>query len=105
MRIAFICAPYSGDIEKNTELHKRICKYAVKQGVIPFAPAIYFTQFLDENDPKQRALGIEMGLAFMPACDEIWVYGDKTTDGMLQEIMEAGGVLIESKKITEEMIG
>lgn len=55
--------------------------------VVPIAPHIYFTQFLDDTNPTERALGMEAGLALLDMCDEIWVYGLKNPSaGMQAEI-------------------
>ena len=56
------------------------------EGNLPITPHIYFTQFLDENVAEERALGIKMGIELMKECDRMYVYGEKFSKGMLEEI-------------------
>ena len=43
-------------------------------GLLPIAPHIYFTQFLNDNDETQRLIGIKMGIELLKECDIIYVY-------------------------------
>lgn len=81
----FICSPYAGETEKNIVKACEYCKFAVSENRIPYAPHLLFPQFLDENDPAQRELGIRMGLVFLQKCREVWVFGTVTA-GMRMEI-------------------
>ena len=36
--MVYICSPFSGDPEGNTEKAKRYCRYATQAGYLPFAP-------------------------------------------------------------------
>ncbi len=55
-------------------------------GYAPFAPHLLYTSFLDDDDLQQRALGIQLGLQFMEACDEVWIYtGNGMSEGMQTE--------------------
>ena len=86
----FICSRYIGDIEHNIEVALALCRVAVKAGHAPFAPHLLYTRFLDEDDPAQRELGISLGLRFMEACDEVWVYAaEGVSDGMRREMEHA----------------
>ena len=46
--IVYICSPYAGDA-----------------GYIPIAPHLLFPQFLDDNKPKERELGLFFGNAIL----------------------------------------
>ena len=35
--LVYICSPYSGDVDRNTEKARRYCRFAVDQGAIPLA--------------------------------------------------------------------
>lgn len=90
MKRIFICSRYAGDIEHNVEIAQALCRMAVEAGYAPLAPHLLYTQLLDESDPVQRNLGISLGLRFMEACDEVWVYiGNGISDGMRREIAHA----------------
>ena len=62
------------------------CLYATSEGVIPIAPHIYFTQFLDERMEAHRQKGMSMGLDLLKLCSELWVFGNRVSSGMSAEI-------------------
>ena len=84
----FISSPYKDNIKLNTNLAKGYAKFAVSKGVLPIVPHVYFPMLLDlnEEDIAQRKQGIDLGLVLMEACDELWVFGDAMTEGMLDEL-------------------
>lgn len=87
--IVYICSPYAGDVETNVQKARRYCRFAVDKGYIPIAPHLLFTQFLNDDNPKERQLGIFFGNAVMSKCSEVWVFGDRISDGMEAEIKRA----------------
>lgn len=87
--IVYICSPYAGDVDANVENARRYCRFAVDKGYIPIAPHLLFTQFLNDDNPKERQLGIFFGNAVMSKCSEVWVFGDRISDGMEAEIKRA----------------
>lgn len=88
-KLVYICSPYHGDMERNHQNALDYCEYAAQMGVIPLAPHTIFTQYLDDDVPSQREVGLKMGLALLKRCDELWVFGPKITEGMKQEIIQA----------------
>lgn len=50
---------------------------------------LLFPQFLNDNDPKERELGLFFGNAIMSKCSEIWVFGSHISPGMEAEIKRA----------------
>jgi len=93
----YICSPYTGDTERNTERAQGHARFAFSQGYYPCAPHLYFPQFLDDNDPVQRNLGLSYALEWLAKCEEIWVFGDKISEGMKGEIAEAQRLGIPAK--------
>lgn len=87
--IVYICSPFAGDIEKNVETARRYSRYAMDAGYIPIAPHLLFPQFLNDDDPEERRLGLFFGNAVMSKCSEVWVFGDRISDGMAAEIRRA----------------
>lgn len=65
-------SPYAGDVERNLDFARNMCKVAVKQGYAPFASHLFYTQFLDDNKPKHRKHGIECGFSWGRYAMEIW---------------------------------
>lgn len=84
--LVYICSPYSGDIERNTDSARRYSRFAVVMGCIPIAPHLLFTQFLDDSDPDERELGLFFGNVLMSKCSEVWVFGSHISSGMRAEI-------------------
>lgn len=87
--IVYICSPFAGDIEKNIAAARTYSRFAVEQGCIPIAPHLLFPQFLNDNDPKERELGLFFGNAIMSKCSEVWVFGSHISPGMEAEIKRA----------------
>lgn len=86
--LIFICSPYRGDVETNTQNARRYCRFAIEQGGTPFAPHLLFTQFLNDDDPIERRAGLCLGVEMLKRCDELWAFG-QPTEGMALEIQEA----------------
>ena len=87
--LVYICSPYSGDIETNVEAAKRYSRLAVDKGFIPLTPHLLFPQFLDDDIPEERELGLFFGNALMSKCSEVWVFGERISAGMESEIKRA----------------
>ncbi len=87
--IVYICSPYAGDVERNTAAARRYSRFAIEAGYIPIAPHLLFPQFLDDNKPKERELGLFFGNAILSKCAEMWVFGDRISEGMEAEIKRA----------------
>ena len=82
----FICSNYRGDVETNVKNALHWCKKATNQGCLPIAPHLYFPQFLDDDIPCERELGITWGIDILNGCDELWVCSENISDGMKREI-------------------
>ena len=87
--LVYICSPYSGEIETNVEAAKRYSRLAVDKGYIPLPPHLLFPQFLDDDIPEERELGLFFGNILMSKCSEVWVFGERISAGMESEIKRA----------------
>ena len=83
---AYICSPFRGDTEANTENARNYCRQAYDAGYIPLVPHLYFPQFLDDNNLKERAEGLAMAMELLMLCDVLIICADEITEGMAQEI-------------------
>lgn len=88
MKLVYIASPYAGDIEYNIKMAIAYCRYAAGCGVIPLAPHLLLPRFLCESNPEEREQGIKMGLQLLALCSELWVFGDRISEGMRREIEE-----------------
>lgn len=85
-------SPYSGDIKVNIEYARRCLRDSILRGEVPFASHLLYTQdgVLDDSDPYERELGIELGLAIGPIAKKTIVYIDLgISDGMKHGIKRA----------------
>ena len=92
MRRVILESPYAGDINQNT-IYARACMHdCLMRGEAPFASHLLYTQpgvLRDKND-KERALGIEAGLAWGKVAEATVVYIDHgISAGMRQGIKRA----------------
>ena len=100
--IVYICSPYAGDIAGNVDAARRYSRFAVDKGYIPIAPHLLFPQFLDDNNPTDRELGLFFGNALMSKCAEVWVFGSRISSGMEAEIKRAKWKDYRLRYFTEE---
>ena len=84
----YICSPYRDNPRLNVMRARQYCKFAVGKGRIPIAPHLYFPQFLLETNERGRVMS--MNLELLRLCGEVWVFGEKITEGMETEIAHAG---------------
>lgn len=98
----YICSPFSGDTQANIEKARRYCSFAVDRGYIPYASHLFFPQFMSDDDPEQRALGLFMGMVYLDGCKECWVFGDTVSAGMEAEISRAKKRGIPLRYFTEQ---
>jgi hypothetical protein len=82
----FVASPYGGK-EENLEKARKYCRFVWDRGYTPYAPHLFFPQFLYEDVPEERFLGIEAGLGVMLMCNAVWVFADDgISNGMDKEI-------------------
>lgn len=90
MKLIYICSPFrSGNkVEQyaNVRAAQNYCRDAYKKNCIPVAPHLYLPQFLDDDTPAERDLALRIGLRLIDYCSEVWVHGDRISDGMRGEI-------------------
>ena len=101
--IVYICSPYSGNVERNTENARRYSRFAVEQHCVPITPHIYFTQFMNDNIPDERETALFMNWVLMSKCAELWVFGEVISTGMKDEINRAKRKHMKIRYFTEEM--
>ena len=104
MKLIYVASPYAGDTERNIEYAKQACRTVMDSGHAFFAPHLLYPAMLDDGIPQERQLGINMGLAMLSRCDELWAFGDRISDGMQSELREAErlGIPIRRMDVTQE---
>jgi hypothetical protein len=98
MKIVYIASPYRADTPEETEKNRltalAACEDAYRLGrlvgetVVPITPIGNFP-YLDDDKPEERDAALRMGIALLSKCDELWVAGDRVSEGMRGEIRAA----------------
>lgn len=101
--IVYICSPYSGNVNHNTEMARKYCRFAVDKHYLPIAPHLLFTQFMNDEIPEERETAIFMNFVLMSKCVEMWVFGDVISKGMQSEINRAKRKNMKIRYFTEEL--
>ena len=103
MKKVYVCAPLGGNVESNLKKVRAYTEYALRCGTAPVVPHFY-ALCLDDNDPKDREIGLAAGLSLLWFCDELWLFGDTVTEGMRAELQFCKNLNIRVRKITENEI-
>ena len=93
----------AGDTLENKKKARRYCRFAVRQKKIPFASHLFFPQFMNDNDPTERGIGLQLGISYIFHCKEVWVFGDTISNGMQAEIDAARRMNKKIRYFTEDM--
>ena len=102
MKIVYVSSPYSeGRRKENIKYAKDACRYVAESGHAFFASHLLYPQIMDDKQPGERKHGMDMGLAVLSKCDELWAFGVVVTDGMKKEIEEAERLGIPVKHFVE----
>lgn len=73
------------------------CYLAEVHGIVPCAPWIVLAGVWDES---KRALGLEIDLATIERCDELWLVGGRISEGMALEASHARACGINVRDLT-----
>lgn len=111
-KIIFVCSPFKRQHklsfwEKRQNIKNAIkyCQTIIDNGMIPIAPHLYFPKMLNDNNLKDRTIGMSMGLELMKHCDFVYVYGPRISSGMQIEIDKArklGIPIIEKVEVIDD---
>ena len=101
--IVYICSPYSGDTAWNVANAQKYSRFAVDCHCVPITPHIYFTQFMNDDDPEERRLALFMNIILMTMCTELWVFGSEITEGMRAELRQAKRKNMRIRYFSEEL--
>jgi len=90
MKIVYICHKIGGDVENNIKKVIAICREInlTEPNIIPFVPYLSDLYALNDEIPAERERGLSNGLFMLKKgfIDEIWLYGDRISNGMRAEI-------------------
>lgn len=98
--LIYICSPYSGEVEMNTQKARQYSRFAVDMDAIPLAAHLLLPQFMSES--TERDLTLFMDMVFIGKCEEMWVFGKNISSGMAAEIAKARKRNMTIRYFTEE---
>ena len=101
--LVYICSPFSGDVETNTENARKYSRYAMDQGTIPVTPHLMYPQYMDETNKAERGKAMHFNYVLLGKCEEIWVFGGVITHGMAHEISVARKRRMVIRWFTQDM--
>lgn len=102
--LVYICSPYRGDTEKNTEKARKYSRFAVESKAIPMTPHLLYPQFMDDSNPEERYLATHViNYVLIGKCQEVWVFGENISEGMDREIALAEKRRMKIRYFTETM--
>lgn len=92
MKKVIVESPYGAKDEqtlaRNRQYARAACHDCVKRGENPFASHLFYTQFLDDRDPVERTLGIDMGFARWDDAEAIVFYLDLGLSPGMQKALQ-----------------
>lgn len=100
--LVYICSPFSGDVEVNTEKAKMYSRFVVDADAIAFAPHLLLPLYMQEE--TERELAMFMNMVFLGRCNELWVFGDVISQGMQAEISKAKKKNMIIRYFTEDLV-
>lgn len=101
MRNVYVCSPLRGNITENLAKVRQYGKFVLECGMAPVIPHFY-AEILDDTVDEERALGMTAGTSLLFRADELWVFGDKITEGMKKEITFAEHLKLVIRKISDK---
>ena len=110
---AYVCSPLRADTQHGVEMNMSavrayMCYAFVKLGINAQAPHAFLPYFLDDNNPTERQLALDVGLAMLRKCSILLVCGNRISMGMRGEIREAAKlgkeIRVYSRDILDEVI-
>ena len=85
-KLVYIAHKYTDDPENNLKLALRWVRWAAaKPHIVPVAPWIVYIQALNNDDLRERELGMQLNFRVLSVCRELWLCGPEMSEGMIRE--------------------
>lgn len=73
----FICSPYKANSRERRELYRQYAQemalLAINEGKAPYAPHLYLTDILADENATMRRVGLRVGIEYLKHSDEMWI--------------------------------
>lgn len=106
MIIVYIAHPIGGDVSGNILLVEKECEriFTQQPEVTPIAPYLFALKFLNDDNPLDRSRGVKMNKEYFTRgfVDEVWLFGNRISAGMWEEVQWARNLRIPVVPMTDE---
>jgi hypothetical protein len=105
MRCVILESPYQGDVDRNVAYARRCIHDILGRNEAPIASHLLFPGILDDTIPRERALGIEAGLAWIRRADAMVAYVDYGISPGMQDAIHVADInhlRVEYRKIGKQ---
>lgn len=92
--LVYICSPLSAPTKAQIRENMSLARFYVKMVASQFrcraiAPHSFLPEYLDDNIPEEREIGLQFGLSVLELSKAMVVCGSRISRGMLGEIRRA----------------
>ena len=92
--LVYICSPLSAPTEEGIRENMYKARMYMEQmsallGCRTIAPHAFLPEYLDDNIPEERRIGLQFGLSLLEICKGIVICGNIISNGMKAEIERA----------------
>lgn len=96
-KLIYICSPCrgnDGNYEHNIEMAQYYCRTVMHMfpNLLPIAPHVYFTQFLDDSDPCERRMG-------MVAAEALTIHSPAAASAAISASVSAAAPLLRTPEL------
>jgi len=107
-KIVYIAHPVGGNVKENLQKVAKITRKILIDkhpdlNIIPVAPYFLYCHSLDDDIMDERLIGMQSSFDFLSNAkvDELWLYGEKISNGMISEIelADKSNIIVVAKTI------
>lgn len=91
-RAVYIASPCRGDVQANMDVARQLAGYFARRGYSPIGSHLVLAGVLDDEDPYDRAVALEVGRHLVTVCDCLFACypeGGSPSEGMTGEVQVA----------------
>lgn len=102
-----VLSPLHGDTDLHVQYALACCEDCIDLGESPFASHLFYPQFLDDDDPESRQVGMRCGQEWMRVANQVAVYSDFGVSTGMQEDLKLArrlGLRIVYRNLPEDRI-
>ena len=81
-KVVYVASRVRGSLQQNLADAQKYCRYCILQGVIPIVPHLMYVGALNDEEPTERKLGMDLGISILQA----GFIDEGPSEGMKKEI-------------------